>query len=291
MQICRRVLRSKSPYRIFRVTRELTREHRRKRRIADKRRLYVARKPKRRSRRARIPPRERVLRWSERYSRGIQMRRHESRSARIPTSSLELGHESRARARKLAVVQTTSQRRSFASQRDVRQDRVIARGEREGVLIKSKRPIRRCDKGAGLSTGGLVSFVPNTGAYIGAARDWAAIRCGLKTHGYECHAPRSFSLVTMSDQAWANSIRCLIWLTSCARNIRLWTVSPVYTRVLRLMATQRRISICFVVRLNDAERYSWYVRVNFRRFRFFLIEGAQLRDRRDECINLTSLYW
>lgn len=181
------------------MTRELTREHRRKRRIADKRRLYVARKPKRRSRRARIPPRERVLRWSERYSRGIQMRRHESRSARIPTSSLELGHESRARARKRWYRRRRNIGRSHHNATSIKI--ASSHGGRGRVLIKSKQPIRRCDKGAGLSTGGFVSFVPNTGAYIGAARDWAAIRCGLKTHGYECHAPRSFSLVTMSDQA------------------------------------------------------------------------------------------
>lgn len=44
---------------------------------------------------------------------------------------------------------------------------------REG-LIKSKRPIRRGDKDAGLSTGGFVSSVPNTEAYTGAAamRPW-----------------------------------------------------------------------------------------------------------------------
>lgn len=224
---------------------ELTRGHRRKRRIADKRRLYVARKPKRRSRRVRIPPRKRVLRWSERYPRGIQMRRHESRSARIPTSSLslslELGHESRARARKPAEVRTTSVARIAT--------RCPSRSRhRAGVLIKSKRPcVIRAPACRQVNS---VSSVPNTGA----VRDKAAVRCGLKKRRcYVCHAPRSFSLVTMSDQAQANSIRWLIWLTSRARNIRVRR----YISMLHLMITQRRISTCFVVRLNDAERYRW----------------------------------
>lgn len=54
---------------------------------------------------------------------------------------------------------------------------------RAGVLIKSKRP---CAISAGLSTGGLVSSVPNTGAYIRAARDKAAIRCGLRNGDLTC---------------------------------------------------------------------------------------------------------
>lgn len=115
---------------------ELTRGHRRKRRIADERRLYVARKPKRRSRRVRIPPRKRVLRWSERYPRGIQMRRHESRSARIPTSSLELGPRvtsasSKARGGKDDVATSLARIATRCPSRS---------RHRAGVPIKSKRP-------------------------------------------------------------------------------------------------------------------------------------------------------
>jgi len=61
----------------------------------------IARKPKRRSRRAHIPG-ERVLRWSDRYPCGIQMRRYESRESsnaswRAFRWASEYGDESRAR--------------------------------------------------------------------------------------------------------------------------------------------------------------------------------------------------
>lgn len=131
---------------------------------------------------------------------------------------------------------------SLASQRDVRQDRVIARG----VLIKSKRPIRRRDKGAGL----VDRWIRPLRSEHRSGPRWDRDKTRLKNPRwrYGCHAPRSFSLVTMSDRAWANSIRWMIWLTSHARNIRLWYRR--YIPVLRLMVTQRRISICFAVRLN-----------------------------------------
>lgn len=122
---------------------------------------------------------------------------------------------------------------------------------RAGSLIKSKRPIRRRDKGTPTCRQ-VVSSAHRSG------RDGAAIS-GLKTHGETsrvsrsfARARRSFSLVTCESVINANSIRQLIWLTSCARNIRLWTVSPI--PVLRLMTTRLKISIRFVVSVRGRQR-------------------------------------
>lgn len=175
------------------------------------------------------------------------MRRHESRSARIPTSSRARPRVTSASSKARGDTDDVATSVSLASQRDVRQDRVIARG----VLIKSKRQIRQRDKGAGLSTGGFVPSVPNTGTYVcRSSPRWGSDKMRLKNPRwrYECHAPSSFSVVIMSDRAWANSIRWLIWLTSHARDIRLWYRWSI--SVLHVMVTQRKISICFAVRLN-----------------------------------------
>lgn len=88
--------------------------HRWKREDRGRRTTCIARKPKRRSRRARIPA-ERVLRWSERYPRGIQMRRHESREpsdAGWRAFRRANGHGVESRARELVEARATSSSRS-----------------------------------------------------------------------------------------------------------------------------------------------------------------------------------
>lgn len=174
--------------------------------------------------------------------------RNSNETPRIPVGahSNELSSSATSHERELESSRRYGRRRkrrvSLASQRDVRQNGVIARG----VLIKSKRPIRRRDKGAGL----VDRWIRPLRSEHRSGPRWGRDKTRLKNPRwrYGCHAPRSFSLVTMSDRAWANSIRWLIWLTSHARNIRLWYRR--YIPVLRLMVTQRRISICFAVRLN-----------------------------------------
>lgn len=112
--------------------------HRWKRKDRGRRTTCTARKPKRRSRRARIPG-ERILRWSERYPRGIQMRRHEScesSDAGWRAFRRANGHGDESRARELVEARATS-----SSVEPLRPMSVKIASSR-GSLIKSKRPIR-----------------------------------------------------------------------------------------------------------------------------------------------------
>lgn len=193
----------KYPRRSFHVISELTRES------ADidggggdrgRRTTCIARKPKRRSRRALA---YRVLRWGERYySRGIQMRRHESRESFdavrlpcIPTSEHgERGGESRARS-----LARSRRRRSL-----VEPLRPSGSRHRAGVLLnqsgRSVGTIRTCRQ---------VDSSPRAQRRAQERpRDRAAIGRLKKKNSrdrrrHECHAraDRSFPrLVTMSDQ-------------------------------------------------------------------------------------------